>query len=96
MLRADSKRTDVVRTNSFQVRQIHVGIVLFSLGRTGENVVGAEIGIAVAAEVVGMFGAEVAPDAAQCGVHDGEAAGEGWERAATGLPSLALGNCASH
>lgn len=43
-------------------------------GRVGEDVIGAEVGMEVAAEGVGVFGAEVGLDAAQGQVHDGEAA----------------------
>ena len=46
-------------------------------GRVGEDVVGAEVGMEVAAEGVGVLGAEVGLDAAQGEVHDGEAAGGG-------------------
>ena len=46
-------------------------------GRVGEDVVGAEVGMEVAAEGVGVLGAEVGLDAAQSEVHHGEAAGGG-------------------
>ena len=46
-------------------------------GRIGEDVVGAEVGMEVAAEGVGVLGAEVGLDAAQGEVHHGEAAGGG-------------------
>ena len=46
-------------------------------GRVGEDVVGAEVGMEVAAEGVGVLGAEVGLDAADGEVHDGEAAGGG-------------------
>ena len=46
-------------------------------GRVGEDVVGAEVGMEVAAEGVGVLGAEVGLDAAQGEVHHGEAAGGG-------------------
>ncbi len=42
-------------------------------GRVGEDVVGAEVGMEVAAEGVGVLGAEVGLDAADGEVHDGEA-----------------------
>ena len=62
-------------TSSFQDRPNQFGIVLFSLGRTGENVVGAGVGMEVATEGVGVLGAEVGLNAAQGEVHHGEAAG---------------------
>ena len=46
-------------------------------GRVGEDVVGAEVGMEVAAEGVGVLGAEVGLDTAQGEVHHGEAAGGG-------------------
>ena len=46
-------------------------------GRVGEDVIGTEVGVEVAAEGVGLFGAEVGFDAADGEVHDGEAAGGG-------------------
>ena len=48
-----------------------VGVVEW---RVGEDVVGAEVGMEVAAEGVGGLGAEVGLDAAQGAVHDAEAA----------------------
>ena len=48
----------------------------------GEDVGGAEVGMEIAAEGVGVLGAEVGLDAAQGKVHDGEAAG----RAHVGAP----------
>ena len=46
-------------------------------GRVGEDVVGAQVGVEVAVEAVGVFGAEVAVDAAQGEVHASEAPGGG-------------------
>ena len=46
-------------------------------GRIGEDVIGAEVGMQVAAEGVGVLGAEVGLDAAQGEIHHGEAAGGG-------------------
>ncbi len=46
-------------------------------GRVGEDVVGAEVGMEVAAEGVGVLGAEVGLDAADGEIHHGEAAGGG-------------------
>jgi hypothetical protein len=46
-------------------------------GRIGQDVVGAQVGVQVAAEGVGLLGAEVGFDAAQGEVHHGQAAGGG-------------------
>ena len=56
------------------IAQRSVGVVE---GRVGEDVVGAEVGMEVAAEGVGVLGAEVGLDAAQGEVHHCEAAGRG-------------------
>jgi hypothetical protein len=53
---------------------VPVGVVE---GRVGEHVVGAQVGMQVAAEAVGVLGTEVGLDAAQREVHHGEAAGSG-------------------
>lgn len=44
-------------------------------GRVGQDLVGAEVGVEVAPEGVGVFGAEVDLDVAQGEVHDGEVTG---------------------
>ena len=64
-------------TGSFPDRRHQTGPVGIIAGWIGEHVVGAQIGIEITPEGVGVFGAEVGFDAAQGEIHDGEAAGGG-------------------
>ncbi len=67
-------RRDAVLPADVVVLAVPVGVVE---GRVGEDVVGAEIGVDVAAEGVGLLGPEVGLEAAQGEIHDGQAAGGG-------------------
>ena len=65
---------DAVLPAHVVVTPVPVGVVE---GRVGEDVVGAQVGMEVAAERVGVLGAKVGLNAAQGEVHHGEAAGGG-------------------